>query len=276
MRYALKIFYFADSRYEGFQRQTEKITIEGQLIQAFLDSGLIEDIDSAGYEAAGRTDRGVHALGQVVALTTFNKLIIPAINSFLPEDIIIWSMAQVKDQFTPRYEALSRYYRYYTFYSGEDLELMRTGAKMLEGIHDFKLFAKIKSQKSSIREIHQIIIEKKEPFLIFHVIANSFLWHMARRIVDCLLKIGQLQWQLEDVQNLLNLTPKPNVQTRSRSTAGPGALILWDVEYPFQFQIDIKSLEKVKKAVQNYMAEFSLKNYYVQQFYDFFDSIKEK
>lgn len=274
MRYALKIFYVGDSeKVEGFQRQIGKKTIEGNLLEAFRKAGLLGNLETAAYSAAGRTDRGVHALGQVVAISTTEKLIVPAINTHLPENIIIWGSKVVNELFHPRYDALSRHYCYYTHYSKENLRLMLEGARLLEGIHDFKLFSKNSPSVSTIREIYQIGIELREPFLIFHVIANSFLWQMVRRIVYSLLKIGRADWILQDLQDLLNGTPKPNIFTTPNPTTESGALILWDIEYPFQFQPDIKSLDKVKERLEKYIIDFSLKHYYFRELFDFFSSI---
>ena len=274
MRYALKIFYVGDSeKVEGFQRQIGKKTIEGDLLEAFRKAGLLGNLETAAYSAAGRTDRGVHALGQVVAISTTEKLIVPAINTHLPENIIIWGSKVVNELFHPRYDALSRHYCYYTHYSKENLRLMLEGARLLEGIHDFKLFSKNSPSVSTIREIYQIGIELREPFLIFHVIANSFLWQMVRRIVYSLLKIGRADWILQDLQDLLNGTPKPNIFTTPNPTTESGALILWDIEYPFQFQPDIKSLDKVKERLEKYIIDFSLKHYYFRELFDFFSSI---
>jgi tRNA pseudouridine38-40 synthase len=225
------------------------------------------------YGAAGRTDKGVHALGQVVAISTSEKLIIPAINSYLPETVKIWASKVVDESFHPRYDAISRQYRYYSPSSNEDLDLMLEGARLLEGIHDFKLFARSSPSVNTIREIYQIGVELKEPFLIFHVHANSFLWQMVRRLVNSLLKLGQKEWGLQDLEDLLNGSPKPTIHTIPNPSNGSGALILWDVEYPFQFQLDQKSLDQVKESLQNYLAEFSLKQYYFQDFYHFFSSI---
>ncbi|HUX99048.1 MAG TPA: tRNA pseudouridine(38-40) synthase TruA [Candidatus Deferrimicrobium sp.] len=274
MRYALKVCYFDESReYEGFQRQPDKKTIEGELIHSLQDLGLIEDLSLAAYGAAGRTDKGVHALGQVIALSTQKKLIVSAINSALPRNIRIWASKVVNEQFHPRYDALSRYYRYYTVYSREDIETMRVGAELLEGTHDFQLFSKKVPERSTIRQIHQLRVEKNEKFLIFHIIADSFLWQMVRRIVDSLIKVGQGQWTVEDLKDLLNASPKTNVYTTPHPVENYGVLILWDVEYPFKFEVDNKGLNQVKSLLQNYLGDYSLKHYYLQQTYEFFDII---
>ncbi len=271
MRHALKIFYLGD--FEGFQRQPNKETIEGHLIRALKEAGLIEDIKAARYISAGRTDKGVHAVGQIIAISTLKSPVLPAINAFLPKNIIVWASKSVNEEFNPRFDALSRYYRYYTYYSGEDISLLKEGAKILEGVHDFKFFCKKQPEKNTIRDIFQLQIEKLESFLVFHIRANAFLWQMVRRIVDCLLKTGRAQWELQDLKDLIDGHSKSNIFTEPRSIHGLNALILWNIEYPFQFEIDSKSLDKVKEVIHNYLSEFSLKEYYFKQFDEFFGLI---
>lgn len=270
MRYALKLFYL--DRYEGFQRQPNKATIEGHLEVALKEAGLIKDLKSAEYISGGRTDKGVHAIGQVVAINTSEKIIIPALNAHLPKDIIVWAVSEVNSEFNPRYGAISRYYRYSAPFYGENLDLMREGAKLLEGIHDFKLFSKTQPGKSTIREIHQLQIVEDDPLLVFHVKAHAFLWQMVRRIADCLLKIGKSEWQLEDLKDLLRGNPKPNIFTTPRPVGGLGALILWDIEYLFQFQPDIKSLEQIRKLMDDYLRELTVQYFFFHDLLGVFES----
>ncbi|TFG04957.1 MAG: tRNA pseudouridine(38-40) synthase TruA [Promethearchaeota archaeon] len=257
MRFALKIFYLG--KYAGFQRQPDRETVEGYLLQAFEKGGLISDWDSASYVAAGRTDKAVHALGQVVAISSPKIPIIRQLNSLLPKDIVIWGSQMVKDDFNPRFEALSRNYRYYTRNTGMNVDLMEEGAKLLEGVHDFNLFSKYQPGKNTIRDIHQIRIEQTDEFLIFDILADSFLWQMVRRIVDALLKIGREQWVLRDIQDLLSLSPKANIYTEPQPVEGEGLLILWNIEYPFQFELDKKGVTNVKRLIQDLLVRFSLK-----------------
>ncbi|MHA1651672.1 MAG: tRNA pseudouridine(38-40) synthase TruA [Candidatus Helarchaeota archaeon] len=271
LRFALKLFYL--DNYEGFQRQPGKETIEGHLDFALRRAGLIQDLQSADYASAGRTDKGVHAIGQVIAISTQKKPIIPAINAYLPKKIVVWALAPVNKEFHPRYDALSRYYRYYTIYRGEDLEKMNKNAMLLEGIHDFRLFSKKRPGTNTIREIYQIRIEKKDSLLIFHVIANSFLWQMVRRIIDALLKVGKGEWYSEDIEDLLKGAPKANIFTTPRPVDGPGALILWNIEYPFAFQYDEKGLTLVKQLLQKCLIEFSLKTCYSRDSLELFERI---
>ncbi|MHA1266776.1 MAG: tRNA pseudouridine(38-40) synthase TruA [Candidatus Helarchaeota archaeon] len=271
MRYALKVFYFG--YFEGFQRQPGKETIEGYLLKAFQNARLIEEPDLGNYMAAGRTDRGVHALGQVISISTDKPIIIPQLNSFLPKSIILWGIQGVHEKFHPRYEAFSRYYRYYTRYSGEDLELMRLGGKILEGVHDFQLFSKRAVDKNTVRHIFQILIERKGSFLIFHVIANSFLWQMVRRIVDALLKIGRKEWKLQDLESLLNKTPPSNIFTEPQPIENTGTLILWNIEYPFKFQYHNKSILRIRAALKKLIEKYSLKVFYSEESDQYFSHL---
>ena len=273
-KFALKLFYLG--KYEGFQRQPEKPTIEGHLENALIEAGLINSLKSAKYMSAGRTDKGVHAIGQVISINTTEKIIIPALNAHLPKDIIVWAISKVDSKFNPRYEAISRYYRYIAPFGGQNLGEMRGGAELLEGSHDFKLFSKIQPEKSTIREIQQIKIIKDGAVLVFHVRAKSFLWQMVRRIVDCLLKIGSAEWQLDDLRDLLRGNPKPSVYTTPRPVDGLGVLILWDIEYPFQFQPDMKSINQIRRLTREHLKEFTVQHSLFQDILGVFKSLNNE
>ncbi len=271
MRYALKLFYL--DKYEGFQRQPDKKTIELYIENALKSENLILDFASAGYVSAGRTDKGVHALSQVIAINTPNKIIIPALNRHLPDNIVFWAFKNVHDEFSPRFDALSRIYRYYCAYSDEDIDLMNQGAKLLEGIHDFKCFSKKHPEKSTIRELYQIRVARIDSFLLLEVTARSFLWQMVRRIADCLMKVGKLEWELEDLRDLLKKTPKSNVYTTARPIDRLGSLFLWDIEYPFAFQPDLKSITQLRKTLTAYLTDYSLKRQVFQDLSYFYEQL---
>ena len=146
---------------------------------------------------------------------------------------------------------------------------------IIHAVNAIKYFSKKTPGKNTVRHIQQIWVEKKDNFLIFHVTANSFLWQMVRRIVDCLLKIGQSKWRLEDLIDLLQGTPKPNIHTTVHPRDSLGALILWDVEYAFQFQPDKKSIELAKGLFQSYLQGFSLNLHFSKQIYEFLNLISE-
>ncbi|MDK2795451.1 MAG: tRNA pseudouridine38-40 synthase, partial [Archaeoglobaceae archaeon] len=114
MRYAIKIAYFGDNFF-GSQFQPDRRTVAGEILKALKSFG----IDSR-LSFAGRTDTGVHALGQVVAFNTESKITPRMLNSELPEDITAWALAEVPEDFNPR-KASSRVYSYVFYDEGYDL-----------------------------------------------------------------------------------------------------------------------------------------------------------
>ncbi|MGL4670076.1 MAG: tRNA pseudouridine(38-40) synthase TruA [Methanobacteriaceae archaeon] len=164
---ALKIAYIGSNFY-GFQRQPNVRTVEGELIKAFLDLEIIEDVAKSRFSLGGRTDRGVHALGNVISFRTDKEIYINQVNAILPKDVQIIATAKVQMGFKPRY-AESRYYRYLLLDDDPDdlnIELMKKVASYFIGEHDFTNFSKKDSSKSRnpIRKIDKLeIVSLNDP-----------------------------------------------------------------------------------------------------------------
>ena len=205
-RIALKMGYLG-TNYHGFQIQPhyEVPTIEGELFEALKKLAIIENKKAANYSAAGRTDKGVHALSQVVSFDTTNPNVTPRmINSMLPDDIWIYALAKPHSGFNARKDAISREYRYFLFLSDEISDLnvaltrMREASEWFIGSHDFSNFSQLhgcarKTESySTIREIKRIEInkEKKNSFIIIDIEASGFLRKMVRKIVSALSAVG--------------------------------------------------------------------------------------
>ena len=92
---ALKVAYIG-THFHGFQRQPNLKTVEGEILNALKKADLIDNIKNSGYSIAGRTDRGVHALGNVIAFRTDGEVIINHINDFLPQNIRILGKAMFR------------------------------------------------------------------------------------------------------------------------------------------------------------------------------------
>lgn len=207
--------------YRGFQRQNKSGTIQGELESALRKIGWQGDT----IQAAGRTDRGVHATGQVVTFF-FDwehslKDLQAAINSNLPPDIAIQSIQLVKDGFHPRYDAVSREYTYAVTISDVrqplkertvwriDRELnwsaMQATAKLFIGKHDFSQFGRaLKDDGSTVREVLASNWEQKTAAdYEYTICANAFLYHMVRRIVYVMVKVGQGKMAAQDIQRAL-------------------------------------------------------------------------
>jgi tRNA pseudouridine38-40 synthase len=192
--------------YGGFQRQKNAPTIQEELERAL--EKLTQTFCSV--LAAGRTDAGVHAEGQVIAFDTAWRHPLPdlqrAMNAVLPSQIAVIQMAVATPTFHPRYDALRRAYRY-TIYRGAtrhpfaarhslhvdrtlNLEAMQAAASMLVGQHDFAAFGSPPVGKNSVREVYCAAWTQQDVWLYFDIEANAFLYRMVRMLIGSLLRVG--------------------------------------------------------------------------------------
>ena len=196
------------SRYRGWQRLSGgDHTIQGKLEQT-LSRILEEPIEISG---SGRTDAGVHALGQVVSFHCESDLpaseILIQLRRYLPEDIGIYSCKEVQPRFHARLNAKTKTYRYRIWNSETpcvfqrryvtvipeklDLQAMRQGAEYFLGEHDFSAFCTARGKKkSNLRSIYRLDIQKEGEELHVTVTGNGFLYHMVRIMVGTLVEVG--------------------------------------------------------------------------------------
>jgi len=209
MRNIKLIIEYDGTKYHGWQKQPNGITIQQVLEQTILKI-TNENINITG---SGRTDAGVHAIGQVANFKTNSRIseenFQKAINTLLPYDIVIVSAKEVDADFHSQYNALSKTYLYKTInrpyrsallkqrawympYS-LDLKNMATAAKHLIGKHDFKIFAKSGSNiKTTTREVYETDFEhSKDGIIEFTIRSNGFLKGMVRLIMGTLVNVGK-------------------------------------------------------------------------------------
>jgi tRNA pseudouridine38-40 synthase len=238
------IIAYDGSGYHGFQMQDNAETV-----QEALEKG-IEKLtgEKTRLVCAGRTDAGVHALGQVIAFDSCAP--IPAerwgtaLNSALPQDIRVLFSALAADEFNPRFHATRKTYRYliyrkkeqavfyrkYALCSTENLNVtsMRQACDYLLGRHNFRAFcASGSSSKTFEREVYSCSLEAVEERLVFKITANGFLYNMVRIIVGTLLEIGKGKQRPEHVEKLITAQDR----TLAGPTAPPQGLYLYKVEY---------------------------------------------
>ena len=228
MRIAFKLAYIG-TKYSGFQIQPEFTTIESVIFKALTDTGIIESPGIARYQSSGRTDQGVHATGQVIAFNTRKReLAVPRVfNSELPRDIWAWAYAEVADDFDPRRAAIFRVYRY-MIWGIYDMPMMRRATKILSGTHDFSNFlTQDNDERSTVRTIHRIDIRVSGGFTILDVTANSFAWHMVRKIATALAMIGS---GIRDNEWLIQMLEPAKFEEGLKPAPAHG-LILRNVEY---------------------------------------------
>ncbi|KZX11697.1 tRNA pseudouridine(38-40) synthase TruA [Methanobrevibacter filiformis] len=270
-RVALKVGYIGDD-FHGFQRQPELRTVEGELIATLKKLDLIESSKSSRFAIAGRTDRGVHSLGNVISFQTDKEVIINQINHKLPDDIKLLAKAPVRYGFKPRY-ALLRQYRYFLLNDSnvisDDLNIdsIVKIAKLFEGTHDFTNFSK-RSQKitTPMRKIEKINIKllenSSENFnLQIDIFGESFLWNMVRKIMRVFQDFIEHKIELNDINELFN----PNNIVNMKLLA-PENLILMDIAYNnINFQYDDYAVVRFKKIlierILNYKNKSELTNH---------------
>ncbi|MCQ1537520.1 tRNA pseudouridine(38-40) synthase TruA [Methanocalculus taiwanensis] len=224
VRIALCISYFGQG-FSGSQQQPDARTVEGVLIDACMRLGLFEDFRSAGFVSAGRTDAGVSARRQVVALTTsYPERVVSSLNRMLPYDCWCSGWAEVPLNFNPRYSAASRTYRYLFPGEGLDLHLMEEAVSWFIGFHDFRRIARVEEGRNPVRHILSARIFSEDGLIVFEVSGESFLWNMVRGMATLLLAAGAGVISPDRIGTLLT-EAGPRIPA-----APPDSLILWDVD----------------------------------------------
>jgi tRNA pseudouridine38-40 synthase len=224
MRLAFRISYLG-SGFFGSQMQAAHRTVEGELVAACQRLSLFSDWREAGFLCAGRTDRGVHACGQVVAFTTeVPDRAIQTLNLQLPHDCWCTGYTKVAPEFHPRYDAKSRTYRYYFSKPLSDVPAMERAAHGFIGRHNFTNFARVRD-KNPWRNILGIDLVENEGFPYLEVKAESFLWHQVRCMAAALLQIGEGEAGETFIESLLEGEVKRPLQP-----APAEGLILWDTD----------------------------------------------
>ncbi|MBI4199570.1 MAG: tRNA pseudouridine(38-40) synthase TruA [Chloroflexi bacterium] len=234
------------TRYQGFQLQANASTVQGELERAVASLTLAP----CRIQAAGRTDTGAHAAGQVAAFSTSSRLPCKAmaqgLNHFLPLDVAVQAAYDVPAHFDPRRHALSRVYRYTFLNRAErsplrerfahrvaeplDDEAMGLALRLLEGVHDFASFGgPVASGKSTLRHVLATRLWRERELVQFEVEANAFLPHQMRRIAGMLVMVGTGRLSLEGVCALRDR--RPPVLSRMAPALPARGLSLMQVKY---------------------------------------------
>ena len=227
-RVAFRIAYDGQ-RYHGYQRQPDVPTVEDTILEAFAALGV--DALAANYAAAGRTDAGVSAVGQTIAVTVPEWLRAPALTAELPSDVCAWADSSVPSDFHPRYDATERVYQYnLSGVSDFDMENGRTVAKRLIGTHDFLNLSAV--TEDTVRAINDVRLERvSDEILCLTVMAPGFLHQQVRRIASLIRMIGTGERSLEFVDRILT-TDRALPGEDGIPPAPPEGLVLVDVVFP--------------------------------------------
>ena len=230
--------------FNGWQKQPTKLNIQGTIEQAIKQiTG--EDVE---LNASGRTDAGVHALGQVANFKTNSQIPIEkfaiAINSKLKRSIVIKKAEEVDERFHSRLSCKKKTYRYIINNSPEgtaiyrnlethipqklDLIQMKKAIKYFEGEHDFKAFkASGTSSKSSVSTIYKADIYQENEKIFIEITGNGFLYNMVRIIVGTLVEVGLGKIKPEKIIDIIQQGKREN----AGKTFPPNGLYLLKVMY---------------------------------------------
>lgn len=232
------------TEYYGFQRQIEsQVTIQST-IEDVLSQLARQPVTLLG---SGRTDSGVHAVGQVITFSLEwqhgSEILQRALNANLPEDIAILQLKQVPSAFHPRYDAQRRAYEYHIHdglvrqplkrrfswhvHQKLDEQSMNLAAQQLVGSHNFATFGQPPQGNNFVRELYQADWTRSDEMLTFRIEANAFLYRMVRSIVGSLKLVGEGTWTIEEFVSAF--------KTQSRDACGtvapPQGLHLVSITY---------------------------------------------
>lgn len=249
LRYVACRVAYQGSGFHGSQRQLNALTVQ-EVLEDAIETVCCHPVRII---LAGRTDAGVHALGQCFRFTTESSIpvqrIPQALNANLDKSVRVWSAREVDENFHPRYSALSRTYRYLienvvpgnvlladasaSYREPLDVCLMQDAATHFVGRHNFAAWQSAGSpSKSTVRRVHQLTVRRHEAVLGSSLIeieieAEGFLYQMVRNIVGTLVAAGSGKLRPHQVPVLM----KSADRRKSPPPAPPQGLCLVDVKY---------------------------------------------
>ena len=245
MRNIKLVIEYDGKEFNGWQKQPNKLNIQGEIERAIKQiTG--EEVDLT---ASGRTDAGVHALGQVANFKTNSNIPIEkipiALNSNLKKSIVIKSAEEVEERFHSRLNCKRKTYRYIINNSRYgtaiyrnlethipmklDIQKMQEAVKYFEGEHDFKAFkASGTSSKSSVRTIYKAeVIDAGNERIYIELTGSGFLYNMVRIISGTLVEVGLGKIEPSEIQTIIESQKREN----AGKTLPPQGLYLVNVEY---------------------------------------------
>jgi tRNA pseudouridine38-40 synthase len=239
------IISYDGSAFSGYQVQPSHRTVQSVIEDALKKMHKGSPIK---IYASGRTDAGVHAIGQVIHFDS--PLMIPAnkwkmaLNSLLPDEVAVHNVQKAKPDFHARYDVESKEYRYkisvkrerdvflrhYCHHMPYSLNYiaMKEAMKYFVGTHDFTSFCSARTEiEDKVRTIYEMEFFEEEDILTFRFVGNGFLYNMVRIIVGTLIDVGLGNRKPEEVNTIINLKDR----TRAGKTAPSQGLYLWKVNY---------------------------------------------
>ncbi|MHA1793587.1 MAG: tRNA pseudouridine synthase A [Promethearchaeota archaeon] len=275
--YFIKVWYDGKD-FSGSQYQPDVETVDGTLIRALKELGYfgLDDTHNERFKVAGRTDKGVSALGAVYYINTLKAFHPVELNKWMlsnGHDILTWKVAFLEKYMNPR-NAISRTYKYFLMDMDHDLNIenLKKGLAVFLGTHDFQWFSKkgIKEGIIKVRELSVADLFVDGDLLIFTFTSQGFLWEQVRRMVSFLLKYNDDS--IEDrINTVFKSRKRPNIEP-----ASPRGLILWDVEYGNEIiwhDVD-RCQEKFIKIIKRKHEKLKLQDGQLKEIMSFIDGKK--
>ena len=252
--------------YAGFQRQPHATTVEGTLLRALAEHGILDRGDGPthatppGYAAAGRTDAGVSAVAQTVAFAAPDWLTPRAFNGHLPGSVRVWAAADVFEGFHATHDATQRTYRYHLYAPARgadpdrdddadrddavDDDRVRDALDRFSGKHDFHNLTS--DETGTVRDLSASATRAGD-LLVFEVSAGGFPRALVRRLVAAARAVGRGMADRSLIDRLLDSEPVPGEV--GVGPAPPEPLVLWDVSYEgVAFEVDSEAAESARVA----------------------------
>jgi tRNA pseudouridine38-40 synthase len=236
-------FGYDGSGFRGFARQAELRTVQG-VLEERLARVLGREVVTTG---AGRTDAGVHARQQVVSFEWDEELdpirLARSLNGMLGPELVVASVARAVDDFSARFSARWRSYRYLVLNAPLadpmsrhqcwhvvdplDLTAMNEAATGLVGEHDFASFCRVPDSGSTTRKVLSAAWSMESPMTVFTIVANAFCHQMVRSIVGFMIDVGKGRRRSTEIESVLAARDR----SKASNMAPPHGLILWEVGY---------------------------------------------
>jgi len=241
-RFKLTIEYDG-TKFKGWQVHKNQVTVQGKLIEACEK---VFETPTFELYGAGRTDAGVHALGQVAHLDVITRMrpevLRQKMNDALPPDICINAVESVDSKFHARHDAKARSYVYQISTRKAaigknlvsivkerlDVEKMQQAARLFVGFKDFRSFGNDDPEvKSTMVDVSLLNVIQQGDSIFIHIIGSHFLWRMVRRVVGVLLEVGRGKISEDEVHSFL----ETHSNVPSHHTAPPSGLYLEHIYY---------------------------------------------
>lgn len=232
MRWLVRLGYDGSAFY-GWARQPGLRTVEGEILRGLVRSGLVPSGPRARLEVASRTDRGVSAVGNAIAVSTdrAGTILLRALNGISPE-LFFTAATPLPSGYRVR-SAVRRVYLYFEPAGDRDLERWQRAALLFSGTVDVRSFGRgLPTGEPVLRTIESVRVDRDGEMFVVGVRAPSFVWGMVRKIVAALREV--------DGGRLTTTRLSAALSGRARLTlpmAEPERLLLWDVEYPFPWEL---------------------------------------